>query len=44
MERIKYLGYIMDKHGVHVDLAKIQAIRDYELKKSHKDSHLPRPC
>ena len=29
MERVQYLGYIVDKHGVHVDLAKIQAIRDW---------------
>ena len=28
MERIHYLGYIMDEHGVHVYLAKIQAIHD----------------
>ena len=28
MERVQYLGYIVDKHSVHVDLAKIQAIRD----------------
>ena len=28
MDRVHYLGYIVDKHGVHVDLAKIQFIRD----------------
>jgi hypothetical protein len=28
MDRVHYLGYIIDQHGVHVDLAKIQVIRD----------------
>jgi hypothetical protein len=29
MDRVHYLGYIIDKHGVHVDLSKIQVIRDW---------------
>ena len=29
MTRIQYIGYIVDEHGVHADLAKIQAIRDW---------------
>jgi hypothetical protein len=29
MTQIQYLGYIVDEHGVHVDLAKIQVIRDW---------------
>jgi hypothetical protein len=29
MDRVHYLGYIVDQHGVHVDLAKIQVIRDW---------------
>jgi hypothetical protein len=29
MDRVNYLGYIIDQHGVHVDLAKIQVIRDW---------------
>jgi hypothetical protein len=28
MDRVHYLGYIIDQHGVHVDPAKIQVIRD----------------
>jgi hypothetical protein len=28
MNMLQYLGYIIDEHGVHVDLAKIQVIRD----------------
>jgi hypothetical protein len=28
MDRVLYLGYIVDAHGVHVDLAKIQFIHD----------------
>ena len=28
MERIQYLGYIVDEHGLHVDPTKIQAIHD----------------
>jgi hypothetical protein len=28
MNRVQYLGYIIDDHGVHVDPAKIQVIRD----------------
>jgi hypothetical protein len=27
--QVHYLGYIIDQHGVHVDLAKIQVIRDW---------------
>jgi hypothetical protein len=29
MDRVHYLGYIVNQHGVHVDLAKIQVIRDW---------------
>jgi hypothetical protein len=29
MDRFQYLGYIVDEHGVHVDPAKIQVIRDW---------------
>jgi hypothetical protein len=29
MDRVQYLGYIVDAHGVHVDPAKIQVIRDW---------------
>jgi hypothetical protein len=29
MNGIQYLGYIVDEHGVHVDPAKIQVIRDW---------------
>jgi hypothetical protein len=29
MDMIHYLGYIIDQHGVHVDLAKIEVIRDW---------------
>jgi hypothetical protein len=29
MDRFHYLGYIIDQHGVHVDLAKIQVIHDW---------------
>ena len=28
MDKVHYLGYIIDQHGVHVDPAKIQVIRD----------------
>jgi hypothetical protein len=28
MNMVQYLGYIVDEHGVHVDLAKIQVIHD----------------
>jgi hypothetical protein len=28
MNRVQYLGYILDEHGVHVDLDKIQVICD----------------
>ena len=27
MDKVQYLGYIVDEHGVHVDPAKIQVIR-----------------
>jgi hypothetical protein len=29
MDRVQYLGYIMDQHGFHVYLAKIQVIYDF---------------
>ena len=29
MTQVQYLGYIIDEHGVHVDPAKIQVIRDW---------------
>jgi hypothetical protein len=29
MNRVQYLGYIVDEHGVHVDPTKIQVIRDW---------------
>ena len=29
MESIKYLGYVIDSEGVHVDLEKIQVIKDW---------------
>jgi hypothetical protein len=29
MDRVHYLGYIIDQHGVHVDPTKIQVIRDW---------------
>ena len=29
MDRVHYLGYIIDQHGVHVDPAKIQVIHDW---------------
>ena len=28
MNAVQYLGYIVDEHGVHMDLTKIQVIRD----------------
>jgi len=29
MEKVQYLGYIVDAHGVHVDPTKIQVIYDW---------------
>jgi hypothetical protein len=29
MDKVHYLGYIIDKHGIHVDLDKIQFIHDW---------------
>ena len=29
MDRVQYLGYIVDAHDVHVDPAKIQVIHDW---------------
>jgi hypothetical protein len=29
MDKVQYLGYIVDVHGVHVDPTKIQVIRDW---------------
>jgi hypothetical protein len=30
MKKVQYLGYIVDEHGVHVDLAKIQVIYEWQ--------------
>jgi hypothetical protein len=29
MNTVQYLGHIVDEHGVHVDIAKIQVIHDW---------------
>jgi hypothetical protein len=29
MNRVQYLGYVVDEHGVHVDPTNIQVIRDW---------------
>jgi hypothetical protein len=29
MDRVHYLGYIIDQHGIHMDPSKIQVIRDW---------------
>jgi hypothetical protein len=29
MNKVQYLGYIVDENGVHVDTAKIQVIHDW---------------
>ena len=29
MDRVHYLGYIIDQNGIHVDLSKIQVIHDW---------------
>jgi hypothetical protein len=29
MDKVHYLGYIIDQHGIHVDPTKIQVIRDW---------------
>ena len=29
MDRVHYLGYIIDQHGIHVDPTKIQVIYDW---------------
>jgi hypothetical protein len=34
MQRIQYLGYIMDEQGVHVDPTKIQVICDWSAPKT----------
>jgi hypothetical protein len=31
MNMVQYLGYIVDEHGVHVDLANIQVIHDWPV-------------
>ena len=37
MERIQYMGYIVDEHDVHVDPTKIQAIYDWSTLKTLRD-------
>jgi len=46
MQRIKYLGYIIDKQGVHVDPTNIQVIHDLLVSKgvaNHVSHYLSRP-
>lgn len=37
---VQYLGYILDEHGLHVDPAKIQAIRDWPSPTALIDLHI----
>jgi hypothetical protein len=39
MQRIQYLGYIMDEQGVHVDPTKIQVIHDWSTPKTMTELH-----
>jgi hypothetical protein len=40
MDRVHYLGYIIDKHGVHVDPAKIQVICDWPAPTTLSELHI----
>lgn len=31
MDKVQYLGYIIDEQGVHVDLTKMQVIQDFPI-------------
>jgi hypothetical protein len=45
MDRVQYLGYIVDEHGVHVDPAKIQVIHDWPAPTTLTElQNLFRPC
>jgi hypothetical protein len=45
MQRIQYLGYILDAYGVNVDRAKIQVIRDCSSpEKNDQALQLLGPC
>jgi hypothetical protein len=37
--QIQYLDYIVDKHGVHVDSAKIEVIQDWPAPKTLIELH-----
>ena len=39
MQSIQYLGYIIDREGVHVDPTKIQIIRDWPPPQSFTELH-----
>jgi hypothetical protein len=39
MDRVHYLGYIIDQHGIHVDPAKIQVIRDWPASTTLTELH-----
>ena len=39
MTQVQYLGYIIDEQGVHVDLTKIQVIRDWPALNTLTDHH-----
>lgn len=39
MQRIQYLGYIMDEHSVHVDPVKVQAIHNWLAPKTLVEIH-----
>jgi hypothetical protein len=41
MNKVKYLGYIIDEHGVHVDPAKIQVIHDWPAPTTLTDLRYP---
>ncbi|GJT16782.1 putative reverse transcriptase domain-containing protein [Tanacetum coccineum] len=37
--RVQFLGYVIDSQGIHVDLAKIESIKDWESPKTATEIH-----
>ena len=40
MSQVQYLGYIIDEHGVHVDLTKIRVIQDWPTLTTLMELHI----
>ncbi|GJQ97930.1 putative reverse transcriptase domain-containing protein [Tanacetum coccineum] len=44
LSKVQFLGHVIDSEGIHVDPAKIESIKDWELPNSNRNSPISRSC